>query len=56
MIKAERMKKKMGLGRGELITIETITVLLHNMNIKQIQCVEFVIKIKMIFMQDTISF
>jgi len=26
MIKAERMKKKMGLGRGELITIETITV------------------------------
>ena len=28
MIKAERMKKKMGLGRGELITIETIKVLL----------------------------
>jgi len=26
MIKAERMKKKMGLGRGELITIETIKV------------------------------
>ena len=26
MIKAERMKKKMGMGRGEMITIETITV------------------------------
>ena len=40
MIKAERMKKKMGLGRGELITIETIKVC-YSMNIKQLQCVKF---------------
>ena len=39
MIKAERMKKKMGLGRGELITIETIKVC-YSRNIKQIQCVQ----------------
>ena len=43
MIKAERMKKKMGLGRGELITIETIKVC-YSMNIKQVQCVEFLNK------------
>ena len=55
MIKAERMKKKMGLGRGELITIETIKVLLHRENIKQIQCVEFMSK-TLIFMHDKISF
>ena len=38
MIKAERMKKKMGLGRGELITIETIKVLL-SINMRHTQSI-----------------